>query len=55
MVISVIQRVFQALSGVAGFIIMGGRFGSYSVAGFNHNRWPVWVGIRILRTAWASW
>jgi hypothetical protein len=26
---------------------MGGRFGSYSVAGFNHNRWPVWVGIRI--------
>jgi hypothetical protein len=43
---SVIQRVFQALSGVAGFIIMGGRFGSYSMAGFNHNRWPVWVGIR---------
>jgi hypothetical protein len=43
---SVIQRVFQALSGVAGFIITGGRFGSYSVAGFNHNRWPVWVGIR---------
>ena len=34
------------LSGVAGFIITTGRFGSYWVAGFNHNRWLVWVGIR---------
>jgi hypothetical protein len=31
---------------VAGSIITGGRFGSYWVAGFNHNRWPLWVGIR---------
>ena len=41
-----IQRVFQALRGVAGFIIIGGRFGSYWVAGFNHIQWPGWVGLR---------
>jgi len=33
---------------VAGFIITGGRFGSYWVAAFNHNRWPLWVAIRKL-------
>ena len=32
-----IQRVFQALPGVAGFIITGGRFGSYSVAALGRN------------------
>src|SRR5208283_1382938 len=38
------QRVLEGSFGVAGFIGIGGRFGSYWVAGFNHIGWPLWIG-----------